>query len=127
MGRAYIHRPWAPNGRRKNETDLRIHADPGPVFVGILRRRHRQREIQLAEKFYNQKNYPSAIAGFKDLVQNYPFSPHYQKSLYDLARCYFETKDYESASRFFSLSEKKSVKDTDKRISLFGLGEVFTS
>jgi tetratricopeptide (TPR) repeat protein len=80
-------------------------------------------KFKLAEKLYNQKNYPSALTELKDVIQNYPYSPYYSKALYYTARSYFETKDFLPAARYFALAEKKSQKDSDKRLSLFGLGE----
>lgn len=80
-------------------------------------------KFKLAEKMYQGKNYRGALKELGDLIQNYPYSAQYQKALYYTAKSYFALKDYEQSARFFGVLEKKSSKDTDKRLALFGLGE----
>lgn len=80
-------------------------------------------KFSLAEKMYQNKNYKAALKELKDLILNYPYSAQYQKALYYTAKSHYALQDYDQSARYFSVLEKKSKKETDKRLALFGLGE----
>ncbi len=80
-------------------------------------------KFRLAEKFYNQNNHRKALDECRDLIANHPYSGHVPRALLIAGKSSLALNDFEKASRYFSVLEKRAVKESDKRQALFGFAQ----
>jgi tetratricopeptide (TPR) repeat protein len=79
--------------------------------------------FHLAEKLYNQKNYSESLQEFNQFINKYPDSLFFNKAVIYAARIYYQMKEYDRSAALYSILDKNSRNENDRKISLFGMGE----